>query len=67
MEVASKYSFEETFVVGLMQTLYGLFCIIENAPSRVTKQLLFFWKRTNSEAILYVFGRLKAETYLQPP
>lgn len=28
MEVASKYSFEETFAVGLMQTLYGLFCIL---------------------------------------
>ena len=28
MEVASKYSFEETFAVGLMQTLYGFFCIL---------------------------------------
>ena len=28
MEVASKYSFEETFAVGLMQTLHGLFCIL---------------------------------------
>lgn len=35
-------------------TLWPLLYFIENAPSRVTKRLLFFWKRTNSEAILYV-------------
>lgn len=66
MEVASKYSFEETFAVGLMQTLYGLFCILLKMLPHALLSVFFFWKRTISEAILYVFGRLKAETYLQP-